>query len=580
MEKIIKNENADLNMNVQFLKGVGPKKVLLLNKMGIFTLRDLLEYYPRTYEDRTKLYKISEFEDGKNCLFIATIQDSIRVQRIRKNLVINSTFVYDDTDECKITWFNQNYIKTIIKKNSTYIFYGRAIVNNGYKSVESPQVFELCKLNKVKGIYPIYPITSGITHNYLFKLINDVYNIKPEFKDIFDKKFREKYNLAEINWAMKNIHFPKDFKSINLARNRIIFEELFLLQFALMSIKSRNLSISKGNKYFDVNIDEFLNIIPFKLTNAQNNVIEQIKKEFLSDKIINRLIQGDVGSGKTIVAAIAMYISVKNGYQATMMAPTTILATQHFEGLKTYFDKLGIKTELITSSTTKKNKKIIADKLLKNEIDILFGTHSLLEDNICFSNLGLVITDEQHRFGVNQRIKVINKGNSVDTLVMTATPIPRTLAIMLYGDLDISIIDEMPEGRIPVKTYVVDDTYEKRLVKFISNQVNRGHQVYVVCPLVEENETLDLKSAEYIYNKYKDEYFPNLNIGIIHGKMKNKEKDEIMNDFKNNKINILISTTVIEVGISVSNATLMIIENADRFRTCSSSSIKRKSWKR
>lgn len=561
----LKNNNIDFNMNIQYLKGVGPKKCELLNKIGIYTLMDLLEYYPRNYEDRTKLYRISEFEDGKNCLFIATVSDSIRTQRIRKNLTINSTFVYDDTGECKLTWFNQNYIKTRIKQNNKYIFYGRAIVNPGYISIESPQVFDLKDINKIKGIYPIYPTTSGITQNYLFKLVSEAYEVKPNINDIFNEDFRKKYGLKEINWAMKNVHFPNDFKSITEARNRLIFEELFLLQFALMSIKNRNAIVSKGKKYNNLDIEEFLNIIPFRLTNAQSKVIDEIKVDFKSDRIMNRLIQGDVGSGKTIVAAISMYIAVKNGYQAAMMAPTTILATQHYEELKKYFDILGINTDIITSSTTKKNKNIIANKLKNNEIDILFGTHSLLEDNICFNNLGLVITDEQHRFGVNQRIKLINKGEMVDTLVMTATPIPRTLAIMLYGDLDISVIDEMPKGRIPVKTYVVNDTYEERLCKFIAKQVNEGRQVYVVCPLVEENETLDLNSAESIYDKYKNEYFREFNVGLIHGKMKNKEKDEIMNDFKNNKINILISTTVIEVGISVSNATLMVIENADRF---------------
>lgn len=558
-------KELDLNENIQYLKGVGPKKAELLNKMGIYDIKDLLEYYPRNYEDRTKLSNINQFVDGEHYLFIATLSDSIHIQRIRKNLTIYSTFVYDDTGECKMTWFNQKYINTKLHKGDKYLFYGRAIKNYGVISMESPQIYNLNDIDKIQGIYPIYPLTSGITQNYLFKLESLAYNNKPLIPDFLSNSFRKKYNLCEINYAMQNVHFPKTFKAVNEARNRLIFNELFLLELALMSVKNSSIGVIKSQKFNSVDIKEFLNLLPFKLTNAQNKVIDDITKDMLSDKVMNRLVQGDVGSGKTIVAAIAMYIAVKNGYQAAMMAPTTILANQHFDELSKYFSKLGITTEIITSSTTKKSKKIICEKLKNKEIDIIIGTHSLIEDDIEFSNLGLVITDEQHRFGVKQRLKLANKGNSVETLVMTATPIPRTLAIMLYGDLDLSIIDEMPPGRKPVKTYAVDESYENRIVKFIKKNIDEGRQAYVVCPLVEENDELDLKSVEKIYDKYKNEYFKDYSVAIIHGKMKNKEKDEIMQDFKENKINILISTTVIEVGISVSNATLMIIENADRF---------------
>ncbi len=557
--------NIKLDENIQYLKGVGPKKVELLNKLGIYTIKDLLEYYPRNYEDRTKLSNIIEFIDGEYYLFVATISDSIHIQRIRKNLTIYSTFVYDDTGECKMTWFNQKYINTKLHKGDKYLFYGKAIKNYGVVSMESPQIYNLNDIDKIQGIYPIYPLTSGITQNYLFKLETLAYMNKPLLPEFLNDKFRKKYGLCELNYAMQNVHFPKTFNAVNDARKRLIFDELFLLQLALMSVKNISLQEKKVKKFTNVNIDEFLDLLPFKLTNAQNKVIDEIKKDMLSDKVMNRLLQGDVGSGKTIVAAVAMYIAVKNGYQATMMAPTTILANQHFEELNKYFSLLGINVEIITSSTTKKNKRIICEKLENNEIDIIIGTHSLIEEDIHFNNLGLVITDEQHRFGVKQRLKLSNKGNNVETLVMTATPIPRTLAIMLYGDLDLSIIDEMPPGRKIVKTYAVDDSYEQRIVKFIKRNIDEGRQVYVVCPLVEENEELNLKSVEKIYDKYKNEYFREYNVGIIHGKMKNKEKDEIMQAFKENKINILISTTVIEVGISVSNATLMVIENADRF---------------
>lgn len=563
-EKITKRE-FDIEENIQYLKGVGPKKAELLNKLGIYSIKDLLEYYPRNYEDRTRLSNIIEFNDGEHYLFVATISDSIHIQRIRKNLTIYSTYVYDDTGECKMTWFNQKYINTKLHKGDKYLFYGKAIKNYGVVSMESPMIYNLNDIDKIQGIYPIYPLTSGITQNYLFGIESLAYEKKPPVPEFLSDSFRKKYNLCEINYAMQNIHFPKSFKAVNEARNRLIFDELFLLQLALMSVKNSSLGVKKTKKFKDVDITKFLNLLPFKLTNAQNRVIEEIKKDMLGDRVMNRLVQGDVGSGKTMVAAISMYIAVKNGYQAALMAPTTILANQHFDELSVYFNKLGISVEIITSSTTKKNKRIICEKLKSHEIDIIIGTHSLIEDDIEFDNLGIVITDEQHRFGVKQRLKLSNKGENVETLVMTATPIPRTLAIMLYGDLDLSIIDEMPPGRKPVKTYAVDERYEERIVSFVKKNIDDGRQVYVVCPLVEENEDLDLKSVEKIYEKYKNEYYKEYNIGIIHGKMKNKEKDEIMQDFKNNKINVLISTTVIEVGISVSNANLMIIEDADRF---------------
>lgn len=563
-EKIIKRE-FDIEENIQYLKGVGPKKAELLNKLGIYRIKDLLEYYPRNYEDRTRLSNIIEFIDGEHYLFVATISDSIHIQRIRKNLTIYSTYVYDDTGECKMTWFNQKYINTKLHKGDKYLFYGKAIKNYGVVSMESAQIYNLNDIDKIQGIYPIYPLTSGITQNYLFSLESLAYEKKPPVPEFFSDSFRKKYNLCEINYAMQNVHFPKSFKAVTEARNRLIFDELFLLQLALMSVKNSSLGVKKAKKFKEVDITNFLDLLPFKLTNAQNRVIEEIKKDMLGDRVMNRLVQGDVGSGKTMVAAISMYIAVKNGYQAALMAPTTILANQHFDELSVYFNKLGISVEIITSSTTKKNKRIICEKLKNHEIDIIIGTHSLIEDDIEFDNLGIVITDEQHRFGVKQRLKLTNKGENVETLVMTATPIPRTLAIMLYGDLDLSVIDEMPPGRKPVKTYAVDERYEERIVSFVKKNIDEGRQAYVVCPLVEENEDLDLKSVEKIYEKYKNEYYKEYNVRIIHGKMKNKEKDEIMQDFKSNKINILISTTVIEVGISVSNANLMIIEDADRF---------------
>lgn len=554
----------DLEQNIQYMKGVGPAKALLLNKLGIFTVKDLMEYYPRVYEDRTKLKCISEFENGKQALFIATVSSPVKTQRIRKNLVIYSTFVSDDTGVCKMTWYNQTYIKTKLIEGEKYLFYGKVDLTHR-ASIDSSLIYNVSDLDKIQGIYPIYPLTAGITQNYLFKLENEIYNSDILIKEIFTDEFRRKYSLAEVNYAMRNVHFPKDFNAINVARNRIIFEELFLFQLALMNIKNSGIGVKKNTIYKEVDLNPFLELLPFELTNAQKNVVNEIKKDLTSDKVMNRLVQGDVGSGKTMVAALAMYMAVKNGYQASMMAPTTILANQHYDELSQYFEKLGINTAIITSSTTKKNKREIVEKLKNNEIDILIGTHSLIEDDICFNNLGMVITDEQHRFGVKQRMKLSSKGNTVETLVMTATPIPRTLAIILYGDLDLSIIDEMPPGRSPVITAVRDESSEDKINAFLKSQINEGRQIYVVCPLVEENEELDLNSVSVLFEKYKNDVFREYSVEFLHGKMKNKEKDEIMQRFKENKINILISTTVIEVGISVSNATVMVIENADRF---------------
>ena len=553
------------NTDIQYVKGVGPAKSALLNKIGINKVIDIVENYPRVYEDRTKLYKIKELEIDKNCLFIATISSKKEVKRIRNNLTIYSVYVADDTAVCKMTWFNQKFIAQKLIEGNTYLFFGKPEIKNGVITVESANIYSVNDLDKIQGIYPIYNLTAGITQNYLFKITNSVFDKLPLVEDIFPEEFRKKYNLAEINYAITNIHFPKSFEDVAKARKRLIFEELFLFELALMSMKNISSEEKKTTIFKKVDIKEFLDLLPFELTNAQKKVVGEIENDIYSNKIMNRMVQGDVGSGKTMVAAIAMFIAIKNGYQAALMAPTTILANQHYEELNGYFSKLGIKTEIITSSTTKRNKEKIVERLKNHEIDAIIGTHSLIEDNIEFANLGLVVTDEQHRFGVKQRVKLSSKGNSVETLVMTATPIPRSLAIILYGDLDLSVIDEMPPGRSPVKTYAVTDAYETRINEFVKKQIREGRQVYVVCPLVEENEDLDLKSVDILYDKYKNEIFKEFNVEYLHGKMKNKEKDEIMNRFKNNEVNILISTTVIEVGISVSNATLMIIENADRF---------------
>ena len=558
-------ENIKLDTSVQYLKGVGPKMFELLNKLGIYTVRDLIEYYPRTYDDRTKILNIKEFIKDQNALFMGRLIKPVSVVYVNRKKILSTVVIDENGDMALLKWYNQVYIKDKLKEGEVYLFYGKVTATSSTRAcVESCNIYNVSDVDKIQGLYPIYSLTAGITQNYLFKLISGLIDKNIMLNEIFSTEFRKKYELAEINYAVRNIHFPKNYDMVKLSRDRIIFQELFLFQLALLNMKDHNLVTQKTNEYSNLDDSEFLKIIPFELTNAQKKVVAQIKNDLSSNIVMNRLVQGDVGSGKTMVAAITMYLAVKNGYQAALMAPTTILANQHYLELSNYFKKLNINVEIITSTNTKRQKEKIIERLKNNEIDILIGTHSIIEDNVEFNNLGLVVTDEQHRFGVKQRMKLSGKGNVVDTLVMTATPIPRSLAIVLYGDLDISIIDELPPGRKPVETYVVNDNYNMRVNNFLKKQMNEGRQVYIVCPLVEENEDLDLNSVEKLYEEYKRE-FSDYSVGILHGKMKNKQKDEIMNEFKDNKINMLISTTVIEVGISVSNATVMVIENADRF---------------
>lgn len=562
MEKAI---NIILDTNIQYLKGVGPSKAELFKNLGINTIRDLIYHFPRSYEDRTVVKNIREFVVGESVLFIATISGDLKTSRIRKNLTIHSTYAVDKTGMCKITWFNQNYLKKTVKEGDTYLFYGKISYDIGRFVVENPLIYNISEIENVRGIYPIYTLTAGITQNYLFKLISNIDIKSYEYDEIFSENILKRFGICSKEYAVNKIHFPKSFEEVKIARKRLIFEELFLLQLALLSIKNNSLSQHKTIIMKDTDISSFLKLLPYELTNAQKRVVEEIKKDLSSDKKMNRLVQGDVGSGKTIVAALAIYIAVKNGYQASLMAPTTILATQHFLELKKYFEALDITSEIITSSTTKKQKEKIIERLSSGDIDVIIGTHSIIEDNILFKNLGLVVTDEQHRFGVKQRMKISSKGENVETLVMTATPIPRSLALMLYGDLDLSIIDELPPGRKKVDTFAVDDSYETRINKFIKKEIDNGRQIYVVCPLVEENEKMNLESVLNVYKRYKNEIFTEYEVAYIHGKMKNKEKEEIMKKFKEGSINILISTTVIEVGVNVPNASIMIIENADRF---------------
>lgn len=556
----------DLEKDVKYIKGVGPNRVKLLNKLGIFTLKDLITYYPRTYEDRSKPKNIAECIDGEEVLIEAYASGKVTDVRLRGK-TMQKLVIRDETGVATAVWFNQSYLKNKFKQGEKYTFYGKISNIFGKITINSPVFDEEGKTSNTGKIIPIYPLTFSLSQNTIRRIMeNAIKEVEGKLEETLPEYILKEYHLEGINKATKSIHFPQEFKDFNIARNRLAFEELLTMQLALLELKNSYMNEEKGiQSSKDVHMSDIINKLPFQLTNAQRRVLEEIDNNMESDKPMNRLLQGDVGSGKTVIAMCAAYKAVKCGYQAAIMAPTAILATQHLENFKKIFDELDIKCELLISAMTKKKKTELLERLKNGEIDILIGTHALLQENVEFKNLGLVVTDEQHRFGVKQRTTIVEKGQNPDVLVMTATPIPRTLALILYGDLDISIIDELPPNRKKIDTFAVTKGMEDRINNFIKVQLKEGRQAYIVCPLVEENEELDLKSVEKLYEKCKTETFPEYRVEYIHGKMKAKDKDDIMMRFKNKEIDILISTTVIEVGVDVPNANIMVIEDAQRF---------------
>ena len=557
----------DLLKEVKFVKGVGPNRVALLNRLGIYTLEDLITYYPRTHEDRSIPKKIIDLLHGEEALIEAIPVSRMSEIKIRRNFTMYKLIVRDDTGTCQITWYNQTYLKNMFKVGEKYKFFGK--VNKKFNKVDmiSPVFDSENSLKNTGKIIPIYPTTYNLPQNTLRKIIeNGLAEIDEKLEDTLPEYLLSKYNLCDLNTAIKQIHFPDNFENFNKARKRLVFEELLSMQLALLSLKSQyeveteGISLDKN-----VKMSELIDKLPFRLTKAQLRVLEEIDNDLESSKPMNRLLQGDVGSGKTVVAEIAAYKAVKSGYQVAIMAPTAILATQHLESFTSLLDDTGIKCELLISGISKKKKEDILERLKNGEIDILIGTHALLEENVVFKNLGLVVTDEQHRFGVRQRSTIAKKGDNPNVLVMTATPIPRTLALILYGDLDISIIDELPPNRKKIDTFPVTKEMDDRVNNFIKEQIDSGRQAYIVCPLVEDSEEIDARSVLELAEKYKNVVFKDYKVEYLHGKMKPKEKDEIMERFKNKEIDILISTTVIEVGVNVPNANIMVIENAERF---------------
>ncbi len=557
--------SVDLSeMSVQFLKGVGEKRALLYAKLGVHSCLDLLEYYPRSYLDFSSPYTIQNAPNGEVCAIKAVVVKKSNEQRIRKGLSVFKVTVTDMVCDMTVTFFNTKYTVEGLKVGEEYIFYGKT--NNTLTRFEmnSPIVFPA---DMTDLFSPIYPLTQGITSKIIAANVkNAIEKYISYIKDPIPDSIRKEYLLAQKQYAVKNIHFPSDTTALQEARRRLIFEELFILSLSLSMVKSEN-SAKKPLKFSDFDISEFTSSLPFKLTNAQNRVIREACDDMMhSKKPMNRLVQGDVGSGKTAVAAACIWFAFKNGYQSVMMAPTEILAEQHYNTLSKMLSPFGINTAILTGSMTAKQKRLAKEDIASGKADVVIGTHALIENSVEFNNLGLVITDEQHRFGVAQRMALTQKGQNPNVMVMSATPIPRTLAYIIYGDLELSVIDEMPKDRIPIKTYLISTEKQKRAYNFIKNHIDSGRQAYIVCPLVENSEDDDsLKSAVDYAEHLAETEFKGYTVGCLHGKMKPAQKEKIMQDFKDNKIQLLVSTTVVEVGVDVPNAVVMMIQNAERF---------------
>ena len=557
---------VDLLKDAKYIKGVGPNRIKQLNSLGIYTLEDVISYYPRGYENRGIKKDIAELVDGEDALIEAKCVSKMTEIRIRKNMTIYKLVVRDETATCTLTWFNVPFLKKRFIVGDTYKFFGKVKRKLNQIEMMTPIIDEQDSNKNTGRIIPIYPSTYNLSQNILRKIIENALEEANVLPETIPEYLIKEYKLMGINEATKQIHFPNNFEDYNKARTRLVFEELLIMQLALLTFKTNYDKDKKGISFStDAKMSEIIDSLPFKLTNAQSRVLEEIDKDMESKKMMNRLLQGDVGSGKTAVAMCAAFKAVRSNYQAAVMVPTAILATQHYQNFKKTMDKFDIRCELLISGMAKKQKEKILEELKQGKIDIIIGTHALLQENVEFNKLGLVITDEQHRFGVRQRSIINLKGENPDVLVMSATPIPRTLALILYGDLDISIIDELPPNRQKIDTFAVTASKEERVNNFIKGQIDEGRQAYVVCPLVEESDEINAKSVLEIAEKYKNETFKDYRVEYIHGKLNKKDKEAIMEEFKNGKIDILISTTVIEVGVDVPNASIMVIENAERF---------------
>lgn len=551
------------DMPAKYVKGVGEKRSLLLSKLGINTVFDLVHFYPRTYLDFTVLTPIVKLVPDTVCCFSAVVGYTPVKNEIRRNMTVYKTMVTDGVGGVNITIFNNSYLAESLETGKEYIFYGKVTVNRSSFEMTNPLIESA---DRAQSMLPVYPQTANLNSRAIGKIIQNALKIYDEkgAPDIIPDKTRQSFKLCHKQFALRAIHNPGSQKDLEIARRHLIFEELLTLQVGMRKLKSRD----RGQTGLIIKNDcrqDFLRSLPFELTGAQKKALDECIHDMKQSVPMNRLVQGDVGSGKTAVAACLLYVAAKNGIQGAFMAPTEILARQHYESLSKLMAGSDIRISLLTGSVTAKNKRLIKEQIKNGETDIVIGTHALLSEDVEFQSLGLVVTDEQHRFGVAQRGTLAFKGTSPHTLVMSATPIPRTLSLIIYGDLDLTIIDELPKGRQKISTYAVDSSYHQRIYSFIKKHLDMGLQSYIVCPLVEESDTAELTAATDYALELQRKEFKDYRVGLLHGKMKPKEKEKVMADFAKGEIQLLVSTTVIEVGVDVPNSVIMVIENAERF---------------
>lgn len=551
------------------LKGIGPKSEGLFHKIGIRKIRDLIRYYPRTFEIYEDPVPISDLTEGKVSTISGRAAGRINVSA-GKRLSVTTMNLRDATGTIKVIWYRMPFLRSTLSGGGTIVLRGRIIRRKEGLVMEHPDIFYPADKYEEKrnSMQPVYPLTSGLTNNAVIRAVRQALKFTDDSDDILPEELQLRYRFFPYSEAVKNMHFPDSKDRFILARERFVYEEFLIFIVALRWMKEKE---KKEKNHFVLNecgqIDELLNKLPYELTGAQKKVWNDIRSDLSGEFVMSRLVQGDVGSGKTILAFLGLILTGLNGYQGALMAPTEVLAKQHFEKFTDLLEKyqIPLQAELLTGSMTEKQKRLARERIASGEVSVIIGTHALIQDKVSYRNLALVVTDEQHRFGVRQREALAGKGNMPHILVMSATPIPRTLAIILYGDLDLSVIDEMPKNRLPIKNCVVDTSYREKAYHFIRSQIKEGRQCYIICPMVEENDTMEAENVTDYAGMLSEELGEDIVVEYLHGKMKADEKDRIMEDFSNNKIQVLVSTTVIEVGIDVPNATVMMIENAERF---------------
>ncbi|MCI6004425.1 MAG: ATP-dependent DNA helicase RecG [Blautia sp.] len=550
------------------LKGVGEKTEKLFQKIGVRDTEDLLRYYPRDYETYEEPIPISGLEEGTIASIRGSVVTGVYVNQVR-NLQVVTITAADESGRIPVVWFNMPYLRSTLKKGSVFIFRGRVVRKQRQLQLEHPEIFTPAAYEEIMySLQPVYSLTAGLTGKTIIKLLKTVLSEQNLQMEYLPEEYRERYHLADYNFAVRTIHFPKNREELLAARKRLVFDEFLMFILAVQLLKEKT---EEAPNYFSMKqtwtTEQIIENLPYKLTSAQLNTWHEIERDLCGQALMSRLVQGDVGSGKTILAFLAMVMASENGCQAALMVPTEVLARQHYEAFLKLKEEQGLACRpiLLTGSNTAKEKRERYEMIASGEADIIIGTHALIQEKITYKRLGLVITDEQHRFGVKQREALTTKGNPPNVLVMSATPIPRTLAIILYGDLDISVIDELPARRLPIKNCVVGTSYRPKAYTFIEKQVREGRQAYIICPMVEESEGLDAENVLDYTQKLKDIFPKDIRIDYLHGKMKPKEKNHVMEQFADGEIQILVSTTVVEVGVNVPNATVMMVENAERF---------------